>query len=312
MEGLFIRLAKDMGEGQSKDLKLLGKKGDLEIMRQHILKDAVAWLRPAEESRAFEFYFVLNGCIELSEDDTHTVVLCPGDSFTVTGLKQNVLMRCTEECDLMCVTDAPMFDEVTYWREKWLTQLHRIDEKDHYTLEHSRAVMQYAVKLCEELKDYCPGIDLNDFVMAALFHDIGKINIPSAILEKPTCLTNEEYDIMKQHPAMSKAILEPIFGERLANLAGMHHERLDGSGYPQGIKGEQIPFEVRILMVVDAFDAMTRDRVYRKADPVEKAADELCSMPWKYDQTVTETLRRMIREGKIVKYSSQTNFEDII
>lgn len=114
---------------------------------------------------------------------------------------------------------------------------------------------------------------------AGLFHDIGKVGVPDGILLKPAKLTDEEYEIMKSHPVLSVKILEPVshlefFAKTIPGVR-FHHERFDGRGYPEGVKGEDIPLESRIILVVDTFDAMTWSRPYRKGLPYEVAYKEL-------------------------------------
>src|SRR4029434_3896055 len=99
-----------------------------------------------------------------------------------------------------------------------------------------------------------------------LLHDIGKIAVPSSVLNKPGRLTGEEFDLMKQHPTIRARILEPIPDyDRLIPVVLQHHERFDGSGYPAGIAGEEISLDARIVAVADVFDALTSERPYRKA-----------------------------------------------
>ena len=304
MDGLQIKKFRKP-ESPGDDLVLLAKNSSLEIMRQFVKKGAVLWLTPAEEENSFEYYYVLSGAILLGQE-AEEVRLTAGDSFSVANLQKNVLLRCHEDTLLLCISDIPVYDDSTSWRNTWMKQLERINYKDHYTLSHSKAVMHYAVKLYQALADRCPDIKLNDFVMASLFHDIGKIHTPEEILGKPGKLTNEEYAIMKLHPLESKKILEPLFGEKLANIAWMHHERLDGSGYPQGLKGDEIPFEVRILSIADTFDAMTRDRVYHKAEPLLQVAQYLCSQSAQYDLTISKVLLDMVQDGRISRYGSES------
>jgi len=114
---------------------------------------------------------------------------------------------------------------------------------------------------------------------AGLFHDIGKVGVPDEILLKPSKLTDEEYQIMKSHPVLSVKILEPVshlefFGKTLPGVR-FHHERFDGLGYPEGLKGDDIPLSSRIILVVDTFDAMTWSRPYRKGLSAEVAYKEL-------------------------------------
>ena len=118
--------------------------------------------------------------------------------------------------------------------------------------------------------------EMYDLQLSALFHDIGKIGTPDAVLNKPTRLSDEEFKIMKKHPTESYEILKgfSVF-EKVARFAKHHHERYDGRGYPDGLKGEQIPLYSRIILIADTFDAMTSTRVYRKGLPYQTAYDEL-------------------------------------
>ena len=105
--------------------------------------------------------------------------------------------------------------------------------------------------------------------------------------------------MIQQHAADSARILLPKYGPRIAELAHSHHERMDGSGYPRGLKGDQIPFESRILAVADAFDAMTSDRGYNRVKTFAEAAAELQAMPQRYDPLVTAALAQLVSTGGI-------------
>lgn len=131
---------------------------------------------------------------------------------------------------------------------------------------------------------------------AAILHDIGKIGIPDAILGKPTALSEEEWEIMRRHPAMGANILASIAGfERISEAVLAHHERFDGGGYPQGLSGERIPVEARIISVVDAYDAMTNERPYRKAMSHEEALRELQrGTGTQFDPRVVESMQRVV------------------
>lgn len=286
--------------GRADGLALLAKSGKLEIMTQRIEESSTAWLSPGEDEENFEFFYVHEGSLEVTFDEDKTEVFEPGDSFFVKGLKQSILLRCLKKALLLYVANIPTFDEEAYWQEKLKELTLRIDEKDHYTRRHSHAVMNYSIQLYRQLTDHCPGLSLNDYVVAALFHDVGKCNVPDEILRKPARLTDEEYEIIKRHPLDSARILEPYFGKRIADLTRMHHERMDGSGYPDGLKGEEIPFEARILMVADAFDAITSRRSYNEVRSMEDAAKELYELKEQYDPVVTETLLRLVQEGSII------------
>lgn len=286
--------------GKTEGLALLAKKGNMEIMTQRIGESATAWLSPGDREDNFEFFYVHEGILEAVFQNNEVETFHPGDSFFAAGLKESVMLRCVKKALLVYVANTPIFDDEAYWQQKLKELTLRIDEKDHYTRRHSHAVMNYSIQLYRQLTDHCPGLSLNDYVVAALFHDVGKCNVPGEILRKPTRLTPEEYEIVKRHPADSAKILEPYFGPRIAALTRMHHERMDGSGYPDGLKGDEIPFEARILMVADAFDAITSKRAYNKTRTMEDAAEELCSLTEQYDPIVTQTLMRLVREGNII------------
>jgi putative nucleotidyltransferase with HDIG domain len=149
-----------------------------------------------------------------------------------------------------------------------------VDTKDHYTRSHSEDVTGYALFLADELR--LTDEERRLLRLAGLLHDIGKIGIPDGILRKPARLTDEEYDIVKQHVALGDAIVGAV--PQLAEVrAGVrhHHERWDGNGYLDGLRGEAIPRLARILAVADAYSAMTTTRPYRKALTPEEALARL-------------------------------------
>lgn len=149
-----------------------------------------------------------------------------------------------------------------------------IEARDPYTRGHSDRVTAYSVRIAEKMK--IDSVEIEKIRCAALLHDIGKINIKEDILNKPGRLTEEEYKIMSQHPVYGAKIMEPVeeFKEMLPYMY-YHHERFAAGGYPEGLKGEDIPLASRILSVADAFDAMTSDRPYRKALSISHAIEEL-------------------------------------
>ncbi len=149
-----------------------------------------------------------------------------------------------------------------------------IDAKDTYTSGHSQRVAEYSAKIAERLgktKEEC-----DEIYLIALLHDVGKIGVPNAIINKNGKLTDEEYEIIKTHPVRGKEILEKIStAPNLSIGAHYHHERYDGKGYPEGLKGEKIPEAARIIAVADTYDAMSSKRSYRDALPQAKIRHEL-------------------------------------
>ncbi len=152
-----------------------------------------------------------------------------------------------------------------------LACLSRIRDKDSYLMEHSVNVAVLMSVLGKHLK--LDRTYLHHCVTGALLHDIGKVLIPDKILHKPGKLTPDEFNIMKRHSLYSRKILEKNHGfpQAAINVAGQHHERLDGRGYPEGLKGDNVSQEARMASVVDIYDAITADRVYHKGLPPSTA-----------------------------------------
>ena len=163
-----------------------------------------------------------------------------------------------------------------------------LEANDEYTSSHTRWITDMALRVGEALG--LEGNDLKRLELGALFHDIGKIGIPTSILLKPGPLTAEERSIMEMHPELGERILEPI--DRLAEVRTIVrscHERWDGAGYPDGKAGEEIPLESRIILVCDAFHAMTTDRPYRKRLSVDDACRRIrAGSATQFDPTVVD------------------------
>ena len=174
-----------------------------------------------------------------------------------------------------------------------------IDAKDAYTNGHSYRVAEYTKRIAEAMGWNRQRIE--DIYYVALLHDIGKIGIPDQILNKPGRLTDEEYTMIKKHTEIGSDILSDF--KRLPNMpegARHHHERYDGKGYPDGLRGKAIPLEARIICVADSFDAMHSARVYRKAIPLEQIQQEMLKCAGKqFDPDIVVILLQLIRKGII-------------
>ena len=154
-----------------------------------------------------------------------------------------------------------------------LSQL--IDAQDPYTRGHSLRVTRHAVGIARAIR--LPDCDVAKLRTAAALHDIGKLHTPARILQKPGRLTDEEFVVIKRHPGDGADMLSPLDDPAVAAMVRHHHERLDGSGYPDGLAGDEIPLGARIIAVADTFDAMTSNRAYRGAFQHEKALEVLSS-----------------------------------
>ena len=168
-----------------------------------------------------------------------------------------------------------------------------LETRDLETHGHSERVVSYSMRLGREYD--LDSQRMKSLEFGSLLHDIGKIGVPDLILRKPAKLTPEEWVLMRQHPLHGQQILRGIaFLEGAARVVAQHHEKWDGSGYPLGLREEEIDVCARIFSVADAFDAITSDRVYRKGKPYEAAAQELDEWAGKqFDPKVVEAFHRV-------------------
>ncbi len=176
---------------------------------------------------------------------------------------------------------------------------HAMDLKDKETQDHTRRVTEMTERLARAM-----GIGDADLVhirRGALLHDIGKMGVPDSILLKPAKLTDEEWALMRQHPQFAYNMLSPIAYLRPAmDIPYCHHEKWDGTGYPRGLKGEQIPFAARIFAMVDVWDALTSDRPYREGWSKEKTLEYIREQSGKhFDPQVVEAFLQMVEEGRV-------------
>ncbi len=174
-----------------------------------------------------------------------------------------------------------------------------IDAKDEYTKGHSVRVAWYSAQIARKLgkdENY-----INNLEYMAMLHDIGKIGVPDSVLNKVDPLTNTEFGLIKQHTIIGEEILKDITMVKDVVLgAKYHHERYDGTGYPQGLKGEEIPFEARIIGIADAYDAMTSNRVYRSKLPMDIVMSELIKgRGTQFDPNLTDILIELINADEL-------------
>lgn len=174
-----------------------------------------------------------------------------------------------------------------------------IDEKDPYTRGHSGRVAKYSVIMGQQLG--LTAADLDKLRIAALLHDVGKIGVDDRVLKKPGALTPEEFELMKQHPTKGANIMRPVaqLKDMLPGIE-LHHECLDGGGYPHGLQGDEIPLMARIIAVADTLDAITTNRPYQTALDLDFAQKRIRSLAIrKFDEKVVDALDEAIRDGKL-------------
>jgi putative nucleotidyltransferase with HDIG domain len=173
-----------------------------------------------------------------------------------------------------------------------------VDARDAWTHSHSRNVAMFAVALARHIGT--PEERVRRIEMAALLHDVGKIGVRDSILTKEGDLDRFEYEMVREHPVLGEKILRSTAAQDILPWVLHHHERWDGGGYPDGLAGEAIPFEARIIALCDAYDAMRSDRPYREGISEAGALRELAATAGgQFDPTLTRALLEVVRSGEV-------------
>ncbi len=276
--------------------RLLANFDNTNVILLQIGAGSVVWLTPDSSRPVYlEYYTLLSGELTLHNEQEEDQTLGPGDSFYTTGIDHDVSITPKTDVRLLCFTSQPVFDDFMGFVNDLNDLNTQIDRKDHYTFNHSRRVMRFTEALCHQMN--LPPETTHTLLLAALYHDVGKCYQPTEILAKPGRLTDAEYAAMKRHPIDSYNLLAGRFPKEVAQIARGHHERLDGSGYPDHLTADQMSLEIRILSVADTFDAMTSDRPYKKGIPTRRAIAELMTMTHQYDKDVLSALKSIVEDG---------------
>ena len=254
---------------------LLGYKDGTEVIKHEIIKGQSWGLTPEDDWEALEFILIINGKMTCKKEDGN-IVLQTGNHLSLCPVKEFLFFIADEDTEFLYISSQPVFYRYSVIMNKLMDLAVDVEQKDGYTADHCERIMRLSMKVGLEMK--LSSQDMYVLNCASFFHDIGKIKVPIEILNKPTKLTDDEWEIIKKHTTFGKEILEETnnpFLIEAGKIVEQHHERWDGKGYPYGLTGDEIDFRAAIISVVDSYDAMTSDRVYRKGLSEEIAFDEI-------------------------------------
>jgi len=222
-----------------------------------------------------ERYTILTGVLEI-ECDGQKSLMHRGDVIDVNKCAGVVTCNTETHVEILFEMTSTIFEKNFSEREIIQRDAKRIQEVDGYTYHHCSRIRDYSIELWKRMSPGTQGVSV--LSMGSYFHDIGKLVIPLEILNKTGKLTDEEWKVIKMHTTLGAEMMRNHQIERIRKAAFIveeHHERYDGKGYPNGLVGNEISIEASIVSVVDAFDAMTTNRIYRKAMTIEEAIQEM-------------------------------------
>lgn len=274
------------------ELQLLGKGDGSEVLIQKIKANSTVFIEPGENIELMEFFYVLEGELEFIDCKERLQV---GDSFYSHYLTEPVELRTTSDTTLLFLTTQPVFQHLSSTIQELVKLTESVADKDNYTYDHTEIVKDYATRIGNKLRLSKEKIE--NIGLAALLHDVGKVDIPDNILKKPGKLTEEEFEVIKQHPIVGAEMVKDTYYENLSDIILQHHERIDGTGYPYGLKGDEIMIEAQIVAMADTYHAMASDRPYRKAIDIKDIVNELRELSGKlYDKKVVDALIEILEE----------------
>lgn len=288
-ELIFAKEASSVYEVREKQGSIEKKFQDdrLQINAFRLSAGRMMYLAPLDVPDAFKSFYVVKGKCLLLESGQE---LCAGDMIVVRALDEVKGLQAIEDVEILVhASSVDVYGTLRDQQDRMKLLIDEIQRKDQYTGEHSNGVYELTKALAIDLG--YSNEALYRVSLAAYYHDLGKVYIDDAILNKPSALTAEEYVEIQKHVSLGRRLILEHLDERVFYIIEQHHERLDGSGYPYGLKGDEIMPEARLIAVCDSFDAMTTDRVYKKAMSIPEALKELRALAGtKYDEQIVKAL----------------------
>lgn len=260
---------------KSTQLFLLFQEKEIEIIKQEIDENKRFVIEKVDGLKGFEFFYILKGKVLHIEQNR---VLSPGYFIKTGSSDKRIHFKTLTPVTFLYITDLPVFIKQTNEIKKMAEMISRAEQKDLTTESHGFRLQEMAVQIVEAMEEL-EDDKLFSLIYAAYLHDIGKLKVPTNILRKEGSLTPDEWEIIKKHPTWGSEIIKEKLQnsntEDIAEIVHQHHENYDGTGYPRGLKGDQIRIEAQILSLLDTFDSMTSDRPYQKAKTKEEAIEEI-------------------------------------
>ena len=275
----------------------------MDIGRFELKADTILYIDPLKAMRS---YFILEGqCKELKSKK----LLTAGDLFVYD--KEEEIITLHMLTDVVILVHSQRAEAIESFKESnglIVRLLSDIQAKDHYTKAHSDRVFMLVKRMALKLGYHSNA--LFNINKAARFHDVGKIFIPDEVLNKPKALDPDEYDIIKKHVTLCESMILEKYNEEIYEIIVQHHERLDGSGYPRGLKADEISEPAKILAICDSYDAMTTDRVYKEGKSKAVAIQELIMLSGQYyDPELVAVFIEMIKNDDEIE--KESNFKDM-
>lgn len=276
--GIMYKTAGEVIEKVSnKDLEigLMASFDGTEIIHHKLLKNSNWVIGPDDGWSALEFIYIITGELILTTDSTK-LTLKKGDYLQALPVKKDCFFTAAVDTEFLYISSQPVFHHYSNIIQKFRDLAIEVEKKDGYTADHCSRIMRLSILLGEKMN--LDTKELYQLNLGSFLHDIGKIKVPDHVLNKPGKLTKQEWRIMKSHPIYGRVILEESSFPSLLEaspIVEQHHERYNGTGYPYGLKKNEILTGAAIIAVADSYDAMTTDRVYRKALSKDEAFDEI-------------------------------------
>ena len=266
----YEKLGSEYGNGNASHLLI--EYGNCEVVKDIMPKGTLGTLCKSITPDDFDIFFVLKGRIMIM-DKEETLFANEGDFYHLKFLQREVLFQVIEDTEVLYINNCRSYEKVSDNINALSKIMVELQEIDGDTMQHCERVKNICLGISYYLQD--PELSIWSLLKASRFHDVGKIKLGAKILQKQGPLDEEEYNEMIKHPIYTYEIVKDILDEESAIAAANHHEKLDGTGYPKGLKGDEISTLSRIICVADAFDAMTNNRPYRRTFTQSEALQEL-------------------------------------